>query len=351
MHALFVTCRTAAAGVALAATLLATGTGFAQAPAAQKTWRLGMIGLDTSHAPAFTKLLNDPKRESADGAMRVVAAFPGGSQDIDSSRNRVEGYTKELKSLGVEIVGSIEELVGKVDAVLLESVDGRPHLPQALPVLRAGKPLFIDKPLAGTLADALAIDMLAKKYKARWFSSSSLRFSPSIYRWRTDAALSKTIRGADVWSPCSLEKTHPDLFWYGVHGVEMLYTVMGEGYQQVTRTGTDGTDLVVGVWQGGRIGTFRGLRDGKADYGLVVFGEKTVEVGGKYEGYQPLVEQITKFFAGGQSPVSNQETLELFAFMEAAQQSKDRGGVPIKLADVMQQARAAAEKRAAELDK
>jgi len=351
MHTVVAYGRTSLMCLAMTAAILSAATGFAQAPGAKKTWRLGMIGLDTSHAPAFTKLLNDPKRESEHGEMRVVAAFPGGSQDIDSSRNRVEGYTKELKSMGVEIVGSIEELVGKVDAVLLESVDGRPHLPQALPVLRAGKPLFIDKPLAGSLADALAIDTLAKKYQARWFSSSSLRFSPSIYRWRTDAALSKTIRGADVWSPCSLEKTHPDLFWYGVHGVEMLYTVMGEGCQQVTRTGTDGTDLVVGVWSGGRIGTFRGLRDGKADYGLVVFGEKTVEVGGKYEGYQPLVEQITKFFAGAQAPVSNQETLELFAFMEAAQQSKDQGGVPIKIADVLQQARIAAAKRVAELDK
>lgn len=316
-----------------------------------KVLRLGIIGLDTSHVPAFTKIFNDPKRSSAHGTMRVVAAFPGGSPDIASSRDRLEGFTNDLKGMGVEIVGSISELVSKVDAVLLESVDGRPHLIQALPVIRSGKPLFIDKPLAGSLADAIAIDRLAKKYKSRWFSSSSLRFSSSIYRWRTDPSLKSVIRGADVWSPCSLEKTHPDLFWYGVHGVEMLFTVMGEGCQQVTRTGTNGTDLVVGVWAGGRIGTFRGLRDGKADYGLVVFGEKSVEVGGKAEGYQPLVEQIAKFFAGGEAPVSNQETLELFAFMEAAQQSKLGGGVPIKISDVLTKANAEADVRIAEVDK
>lgn len=324
---------------------------FAQEAAAKKSMRVGMIGLDTSHAPAFTKLFNDPKRVSEGPEMRVVAAFPGGSEDIPSSRDRVAGFTKDISGMGVTIVDSVDALVGQVDAVLLESVDGRPHLQQALPVLKAGKPIFIDKPLAASLSDAIAIDMLARKYKARWFSSSSLRFSPSIYRYRTDEALRKSVRGAAAWSPCSLDKTHPDLFWYGVHGVETLYTIMGTGCQQVTRTATSGTELVVGVWEGGRVGTFRGLRDGKAEYGYVVFGDKTVEAGGKYEGYAPLVNQIITFFAGGEAPVSSEETIELFAFMQAAQESKDRGGIPIKISDVMEAARVTAAKRVAELDK
>ena len=312
-----------------------------------KVTKIGIIGLDTSHVSAFTKLLNDPKREG----MKIVAAFPGGSPDIESSHSRVGGFTAELKKLNVEMVDSIPDLISKVDAVLLESVDGRPHLAQALPVLKSGKPMFIDKPLAGTLADAIAIDMLAKKYNARWFSSSSLRFAPSIYRFRTDEALSKSVRGADAWSPCSLEKTHPDLFWYGVHGVEVLYTIMGEGCETVTRTAAGNTDLVVGVWKGGRVGTFRGIRDGKADYGAVVFGEKSIELAGKYEGYAPLVEQFVKFFDGAPVPVANQETLEMFAFMEAAQQSKEKGGVPIKISEVVAAATEKAKARVAELDK
>lgn len=315
--------------------------------AQSKVTKLGIIGLDTSHVSAFTKQLNDPKREG----MKVVAAFPGGSPDIESSHSRVPKFVAELEGLNVKMVDTIPELIDKVDAILLESVDGRPHLAQAVPVLKSGKPMFIDKPLAGTLADAIAIDMLAKKYNARWFSSSSLRFAPSIYRFRTDEALSKSIRGADAWSPCSLEKTHPDLFWYGVHGVEILYTLMGEGCETVTRTAAGDTDLVVGVWKGGRVGTFRGIRDGKADYGAVVFGDKTIETTGKYEGYGPLVEQFVKFFDGGPVPVSNQETLEMFAFMEAAQQSKEKGGVPVKIADVVADATAKAKARIAEVDK
>lgn len=296
--------------------------------------RLGMIGLDTSHVPAFAKLINDPEGKGKLAEMQVVAAFPGGSDDLPTSRDRVGGYTQELKTMGIEIVDSIDTLLTKVDAVLLESVDGRKHLEQVLPVFRAGKPVFIDKPLAGNLANALAIDLLAKKYNAKWFSSSSLRFSAGTIRWREDPTLKGQVKGASSWGPCSLEATHTDLYWYGVHGVETLYTAMGTGCKSVTRIHTDGTDFVAGQWADGRVGTFRGIRDGKADYGLVVYGSKSVDVGGKYDGYAPLVMRILDFFAGGEAPVTPEETIEMFTFMEAADVSLDRGGAPVTLESV-----------------
>ncbi len=312
--------------------------------------RIGMIGLDTSHAPAFARLINSPEAQGSLANMQVVAAFPSGSDDLASSRDRIDNFTKDLSDMGVEIVGSIEELLTQVDAVLLESVDGRKHLELALPVFRAGKPLFIDKPLAGNLTDAIAIDLLAQKYDARWFSSSSLRFSPSIIRYREDAERSGQVRGATAWSPCSLEPSHTDFYWYGVHGVETLYTAMGIGCQSVTRVHTDGVDVAVGVWNDGRVGTFRGIRDGKGGYGLVVFGEKSIEVDGKYSGYGPLVERIADFFSGGEPPVSSEETLEMFTFMQAADVSKHKGGVPVKLSDVWEKELIEAEKKIAALD-
>jgi hypothetical protein len=128
--------------------------------AQQKVFRIGLIGLDTSHVIAFTKFINDPSKNYG---CKVVAGYPGGSPDIPSSANRVDKFTEELRDkYGVEIVDSIEELCRKVDGVLLESVDGRPHLKQARPVIAAKKPLFIDKPMAGNLADVLEIFRLAK---------------------------------------------------------------------------------------------------------------------------------------------------------------------------------------------
>ena len=254
-------------------------------PPQEKVIRLGMIGLDTSHVTAFTQYINDPKKATG---CKVVAGFSGGSPDIDSSAKRVQGYTDELRTkYGVEIVGSIEELCKKVDGVLLESVDGRPHLAQAKPVIAAGKPLFIDKPMGGNLADVLEIFRLAKEKGVPCWSSSSLRFSPWMDKIRTHEETGD-ILGCCAYSPCSLEEHHPDLYWYGVHGVEMLFAVMGTGCQSVSRTQTANAELVVGVWKDGRVGTFRGIKKGKQDYGVLVFGSKAIVPGGAYAGYGPL---------------------------------------------------------------
>jgi predicted dehydrogenase len=304
-----------------------------------KPIKVGIIGLDTSHVTAFTGLLNNPKAKPELAGVQVVAAFPGGSEDVESSRTRVKGFTKDLKEkYGVEIVESIDALLPKVDAILLESVDGRPHLEQVKPVLKAGKPVFIDKPVAGSLADAIQIYELAKEHKVPVFSSSSLRFAADVAAMKQNEKLGGLL-GCMTYSPCSLESHHPDLFWYGVHGVEVLYTLMGVGCESVSRVQTKETDVVTGVWKDGRVATFRGIRAGKSDYGMVVFGSKGIEAQKINHSYEPLVIEIVKFFRGGPPPVSAEETVELFAFMEAADESKRRGGAPVKMVEVMAKAR------------
>jgi hypothetical protein len=300
---------------------------------ATKELKIGILGLDTSHVVAFTKLFNDPKAKGDLATMRVVAGFPGGT-DIPSSKNRVEGFTKQLRGMGVEIVDSIPELLKKVDVVLLECVDGRPHLEQVRLVFAAGKRVFIDKPLAGSLVDVVGIEALGRKFKVPWWSSSSLRFCAPL-----PENIGKVL-GCAAWSPCSLEPTHPDLFWYGIHGVESLFTVMGVGCESVTRVQTDGVELVTGVWAGGRVGTFRGIRKGKSGHGAVVFGEKGIAQRPNYAGYAPLVGEIAKFFRTGTPPVSTEETLEIYAFMEAADESKRQAGVPVSVARTLRRARA-----------
>lgn len=308
--------------------------------------RAGIIGLDTSHVIAFTKTINSPDAEGDIAGVFVTAGFPGGTADNPSSINRVEGYTKQLREQGITIYDTIEAMLPHVDAVLLESVDGRPHLEQARPVIAAGKPLFIDKPMAASLADVIEIFRLADEAKVPCFSSSSLRFSSVFQQMRNNPPVGK-VHGCDAYSPCSLEPHHPDLFWYGVHGVESLFTIMGTGCQSVSCTATDGGHLVVGTWDGGRIGTFRGIRSGKSGYGATVFGAKGIESGGNYEGYLPLVQEICKFFKTGKSPVPKEETIELFAFMEGADVSKQQGGKQVSIAEMIKKAGEANAKRAA----
>ncbi len=327
-------------GAALALLLMATTQAKAED---QKVLKAGVIGLDTSHAPAFAKLLNGDDATGDLAGVKIVAAFPGGSPDIPSSADRVAGYTEEFRKMGIAISPSIEALLKEVDVVFLESVDGRPHLEQVTPVLKAGKPVFVDKPVAGSLADAIVIYELAKKHKVPIFSSSSLRFSPGIIGMRDDDRVGKVL-GCEARGPCTLESHHPDLFWYGIHGVETLFTIMGTGCKDVTRAQSEGTELVVGVWDDGRIGTFRGLRDGAHGYGATVYGDKGIAQSGGYDGYKPLVVEIVKFFKSGTPPMPPEETLEIYAFMEAADESKRQGGKPVSVESVMAKARAEADK-------
>jgi len=304
--------------------------------AEETVFRIGMIGLDTSHVIAFTKAINSDKGNGC----QVVAGFSGGSPDVEASASRVENYTAELRDkYGLKIVDSIETLCTLVDGILLESVDGRPHLAQVRPVIAAGKPVFIDKPMAGNLADVLEIFQMAKKAKVPCWSSSSLRFSPGILSMRHNEELGQ-VMGCAAFGPCTLEEHHPDLYWYGVHGVEILFTIMGPGCQSVRRVQTEGTEHVVGLWKDGRIGTFRGIRSGKKDYGAMVFGTKKVLPSGRYEGYQGLVDQIVEFFKTNKVPVPAAETIEIFAFMTAADKSKTLEGAEVSLASVIQEAQA-----------
>jgi Oxidoreductase family, NAD-binding Rossmann fold len=325
------------------AILLAT-LAFALMPSAEgqdkRPIKIGIIGLDTSHVPAFTAIFNDPKNEGDLAGFKVVAGFSGGSKDVKASYSRVEKFTKEIHDkYGVEIVDSIDALLPKVDVVMIESVDGRPHLDQAIPVFKAGKKVFIDKPLAGSLADAILIFDLARKHKTPVFSSSSLRFATSVQSVKRDPKLGKIV-GCISFGPCEIEPHMPDLFWYGVHGVESLYTLMGPGCKSVARTHTKDTDVATGVWNDGRIGTYRGLRSGAKDFGNVVFGEKEiVKTEPDKSGYKPLLVKMAKFFRTGEAPISADETIEIFAFMEAADESKRQNGAPVTIESVMQKAR------------
>ncbi|MCA9145735.1 MAG: Gfo/Idh/MocA family oxidoreductase [Planctomycetales bacterium] len=298
--------------------------------------KAGIIGMD-AHALAWTKILNDPQATGELADMTVVAGFPGGSSDIPQSMELLKAQVEPVAALGVEIVDSIDELLKKVDVVMILSIDGRKHLDEVRPVFAAGKPVFVDKPIAGSLADAIEIFRLADEHKVPCFSSSSLRFAKQTLNIRQDPRLGELV-GCDQYAPCALEPHHPDFFWYGIHGVEPLFTIMGSGCVSVTRVHTEGTDMAVGVWQDGRIGTFRGIRNGQRGYGSTVFGTKGIVPGGGFDGYEPLIVEIVRFFKTGKPPVTAEETLEIFAFMEAADESKRRGGSPVTLDSVMKQA-------------
>jgi predicted dehydrogenase len=334
-------------GIVSALALLLAATG-----AAQDTTplRIGLIGLDTSHVVEFTRILNDPSGPNHVPGARVVAAFKGGSPDVAASATRIDRFTSELQQKwSIPLVDSIEELVKRVDAVMLTSVDGRQHLAQVRPVFAARKRVFIDKPMAGSLKDGLEIARLSRESGTPFFSCSSQRFAPELQALKANPEL-REILGANTHGPAPIESYVPDLFWYGIHSIEMLYTLMGPGCESVSRAYTTDTDVLVGRWKDGRIGVMRGNRLGPHTYGAVAYGRNTILSFGaprpeapkeprEGNAYPALLRAAVEFFRTGKPPVTPDETLEIFAFMEAADLSKARQGAPVRLEEAVAAAR------------
>lgn len=298
--------------------------------------KVGIIGLDTSHVIAFTKGLNDPSDKDHVAGLRVIAAYKGGSPDVESSWSRVDKYTAELRDKWqLEIVNDIPTLCSKVDAVLLESVDGRRHLEQVKPVFAAHKPVFIDKPMAGSYKDAKEIAELGKATGVPWFTASSLRFWEETERLKNPEGIGHVL-AFDVLGVTSREPHVPALFWYGVHGVEMLYQLMGPGCESVTMQVSGNQDVVVGKWKDGRLGVIRGFSSGLYAFSITVYGDKGVlHSEQKPETYRALLGKIAKFFKTRVAPIDPNESLETLAFMEAADLSIARGGVAVPLSEIM----------------
>jgi predicted dehydrogenase len=298
--------------------------------------KVGIIGLDTSHVIAFTKALNDPSDKDHVAGLRVVAAYKGGSPDVEESWKRVDQYTAELRDRWkIEIVSDIPTLCSKVDVVLLESVDGRPHLEQVKPVFAAHKPVFIDKPMAGSYKDAKEIAELGKTAGVPWFTASSLRFWSETERLKNPEGIGHVL-AFDVLGPTMREPHVPSMFNYGVHAIEMLYQLMGPGCESVTMQTSENQDVAVGKWKDGRLGVMRGFSSGLYAFSITVYGDKGVlHSEQKPEGYGALLVEIAKFFKTYVPPVDPNESLEIIAFMEAADLSIARGGVAVSLSEIM----------------
>lgn len=288
--------------------------------------RLGILDFDTSHVVEFTKRLlhkDVPEDQWVDGAS-VVVGCPGTSK---LSPERIPGFTETMKKYGIKLVDDPAAMIGQVDGMLIEAVDGSVHWERAKPFLEAGIPCFVDKPFACSLADAKKIAELAEKKKLPLFSSSSLRYAPEVVAYKKNDKPGK-LTGAVTYGPASEHERNPGLFHYGIHAVEMLYALMGPGCKRVTNSKDKGTDVVTGTWADGRMGTVRGLRVGKAEFGFVAFAEKavtSVTVGTK-DIYRELLKKVVEMFATGKSPLDIRETLEIVAFMEAANKSGTNHG-------------------------
>jgi hypothetical protein len=314
--------------------LASSKTALASKPARANSLRVGIVGLSV-HSAAFSKILNDPQKAGDLDGVRVETLYhPTGNPDVDFTEEQLKTFEKDVREMRVRVVGSMEEMLALSDVVMIETNDGRPHLSEALPALKAGKPTFIDKPIAENLSSVLRIYDLAKQMKVPIFSSSALRYVDNM-----TSIAKEEVLGASTYSPAALEKSHTDLFWYGIHAVEPLFAVMGKECREVTHIHhTDREDLIVGFWDNDRVGSVRGIRKGRGGFGGTVFTEKNIIQLDSFTGYRNLVVQIVQFFKTRIPPVPAEETLAIYAFMEAAMESKKSGGKRVSLAETIEKA-------------
>ncbi len=297
--------------------------------------RLGIVDFDTSHVVQFTMRLNHveiDEEQWVESNCEIVAGYPGQSKITEPER--IQEYTDKLVGWGVELVDEPEDLIGKVDGVLVESQGGKEHLAKARPFLEAGMPVYIDKPFACSVADAQEIARLAADNGVPVFSSSSLRYALEVQEALPDEEGLGNVVGASAFSPASLHDENPGLFHYGIHGVETLYAFMGPGCVEVSCFSEEGGEVTVGRWSDGRVGTVRGTRAGAHAYGFTAWGDKGVKVMriDPASIYRELLKRIAQMFDTGEAPLDINVTVEIVAFIEAALESADSGGAVTPLA-------------------
>ncbi len=288
--------------------------------------KIGMVGLDTSHCVAFTRILNDESYQYHIPGARVIGAYPGGSELFSLSRDRVTGFTAELRdTYGVSLYERIGDLVEDVEAIFLESVDGRQHWPQ-FQQMAVGKPVFIDKPFAVSTADARAIIKLAQETGTPIMSASSLRYARGIADL---VSRDESVISAETFGPAAILADYPGLFWYGIHSAEILFAFMGVGCERVRCLPYQDMDVIIGEWKDGPLGVVRGTRFEKNEFGCVIHTSAGTRAGvalGTPPNYFLLLQQVMQFFETGISPIDLEETFGITSFLEAANASREQGG-------------------------
>jgi predicted dehydrogenase len=294
--------------------------------------KIGMIGLDTSHAPAFARCFNKADHAEHIAGARVTVGYPGGSSDFDLSINRVEGYTKQLRDeFDVNIVDSPEAVAEQADLVFIMTCDGRAHRGLFERVVKFGKPTFIDKPMATSAADASAMFQLAKQDNVTLMSCSSLRYAQPLADALDHCGDLGAIVGCDVFGPMEIHPPLPGLFWYGIHSVEMVNRIMGRGCKQVGVTTIRDGDVLTLAYEDGRVAVVRGLRKGHHKFGATIHREKGPQLVNasdtKRSYYASMLDAVMRSLPNKKSDVEAQDTMEIMRILEAGNKARESGMV------------------------
>lgn len=293
--------------------------------------RIGAIGVDTSHLPEFSRRLKEMHDAGTfDG--RVTAMLDVGDHGWPDA-DQVSEWISTAADLGVERVGSMDDLLNNVDAVMVLAIDGNRHLELATPSLERGLPTYIDKPLTCDVEQAKQILKLSREKDARCYSASSLRFATELESIPDDLGGMVAI---DAFGPGELNDTMPGLYHYGVHTIEMVDAIWGPGVARVSAVEMADRHLVDLEYRDGRYARLRLDRKAAYDFGATIQGDaKThqfrVDFGPVYT---RLVAGMAGFFEGKPAPAELRDIVENVAVMAAGNESIKRDGAWIDVPEI-----------------
>jgi predicted dehydrogenase len=298
--------------------------------------RIGIIGIDSSHTPEFTKRISALHKEGKTPC-RVTCFWDPGRHEwqhpegATRSKQDVEGWRKTTLELGAQQVDSIDKLLSQVDGVMVLNINGRRHLELAVPSLARGLPTYVDKPLTCSIDQAMALLSIARQYKARCYSASSLRFITEIPKLDV-SALGKVV-SIDAFGNGELQDLMPGLWHYGCHSIEMVDAIfkhcgLGGGVKRVSAIELPQRHFIDMEYRDGRYARIRMERQGSWAFGATVHGEKGVQqfIVDFAPVYTRLVEGMVKFFEGGPAPVELRDIVESVAVMQLGNESIARNG-------------------------
>lgn len=277
---------------------------------------LAILGLDTSHGPAFARII-----QQAYPQHRLVAAWPGGSNAIPASRDRVQGFTREVESMAVPIVDSPEAAAANADAVFILTLDGDSHVPLLSAIMRPGLRVFIDKPMAYSATEAEQMFEKAKELNFGVFSASALRFLPLVQQLLLDSR-GNPIRKINLRAPLNPIDGVPRYHFYAIHAAEILITLLGASVAKVERRESRNAEYFHIIWSEGQDAELELTTEPGSSFDLVIESnggtrtklrqlERSIK-----PLYRPLIDACIRFLEGGAPPVAPDETLAALALLD-----------------------------------
>ncbi|MEM1444789.1 MAG: Gfo/Idh/MocA family oxidoreductase [Planctomycetota bacterium] len=295
---------------------------------ASDPFRLGIVGLDSSHVPEFTRRIH-ALRDAGDTRCTVTQLWTDGDHDMPPEE--VAKWREDTLAMGVKEADSLDALLDGSDGVLVLAVNGAKHEALAAEALKRGLPTYIDKPLANDLEAGRRILAAARQGGARCYSASSLRFATELEQIPRDTL--GNIVAVDATGPGELNEAMPRLLFYGVHTVEMVDAIFetcgaGPSVTQVRADQGDDRDVMQLRYADGRYAHLRLERKGGYDFAATLHGTEglhhfKVDFAPVYG---RLVQGMVRFFEGGDAPADLRDIVENLAVIEAAHTSLEQGG-------------------------